>query len=49
MINSNFFRENEFLRFLNSKIPMVTPIEMKQEQIWSNPKGESYEDRMKAG
>ena len=49
MINPNVIRENEFLRFLNRKVLMVTPIEMKQEQAQSNPEGESYEDRMKAG
>ena len=38
-INPNVFRENEFLRFLNRKVPTVTPIEMKQEQVCSNPKG----------
>ena len=39
-INQNVIRENDFLRFLNCKVPTVTPIEMKQEQVRSNPKGE---------
>ncbi|KAF2541147.1 hypothetical protein F2Q68_00031520 [Brassica cretica] len=47
MINPNVIRENEFLRLLNRKVPTVTPIEMKQEQVRSNPKGGSCEDGMK--
>ncbi|KAF3608640.1 hypothetical protein DY000_02046140 [Brassica cretica] len=31
--------KNEFLRFLNSKVPTVTPIEMKQEQAQFNSEG----------
>ncbi|KAF3558979.1 hypothetical protein F2Q69_00013351 [Brassica cretica] len=42
-----FFRENEFLRFLNRKVPTVTPIEMKQAQVCSNPEWGSCEDGMK--
>ncbi|KAF3604353.1 hypothetical protein F2Q69_00035201 [Brassica cretica] len=32
-INPNVIQENEFLQFLNHKVPMVTPIKMKQEQL----------------
>ena len=39
MINPNVIRENEFLWFLNRKVPAVTPIEMKQEPVRSNPEG----------
>ncbi|KAF3532738.1 hypothetical protein DY000_02039783 [Brassica cretica] len=46
-INLNVIQENEFLQFLNHKVPMVTPIEMKQEQVRSNPKLGSCEDEMK--
>ena len=46
-INPNVIQENEFLQFLNHKVPMVTPIEMKQEQVRSNPELGSCEDEMK--
>ncbi|KAF3604352.1 hypothetical protein F2Q69_00037162 [Brassica cretica] len=35
-INPNVIRENEFLLFLNPKVPTVTPIEMKQGQVRSS-------------
>ena len=48
-INSDFIRDNEFLWSLNRKVPAMTPIEMKQEQVRFNPEGRSYEDGTKAG
>ena len=46
-INPNVIWENEFLRFLNHKVPTVTPIEVKQEQVRFNPEGGSCENGMK--
>ena len=46
-INPNVIRENEFLRFLNCKVPTMTLTEVKQEQVRSNPEGGSCKDGMK--
>ncbi|KAF2530738.1 hypothetical protein F2Q70_00029519 [Brassica cretica] len=48
MINPNVIRENECLQFLNRKVPTVTPIETKQEQVRSNHRRGSYENGVKA-
>ena len=49
MRNPNFLRANESsLRFPSCKIPMVTPIETKQESVWSDHRRGSYKNGMKA-
>ncbi|KAF3536298.1 hypothetical protein F2Q69_00023789 [Brassica cretica] len=47
-IDLNVILENEFLRFLSRKVPTVTPIETKQEQVRSDHERGSYRDEMKA-